>query len=93
MKEIWLKQAAERRSALGKGIENHESNDVLVPYPEIALAFPSNEPNPYSFDYPSIDQQSLLVWAEQNNLEARKAPEKTPEGEMNPPIRFIKKNT
>lgn len=60
----WINKSQEWRDELERALENHGGNDVVVPYENVALAFPSNEPSPRSFDYPLIDQKRLISWAE-----------------------------
>lgn len=72
-----------------KAIEEHGGDDVIIPYRDIALLFPSSEPHPDSFEYKSIDEKSFLKWAKDNSFSVNKTPEQAPKGaENSPPIRF-----
>ena len=62
--EKWTKEAQKWRDELGRKLEEYSGSDVVVPYENVALAFPSNDPHPYSFDYPLINQHGLKQWAE-----------------------------
>lgn len=81
------------KDALLQSIERYGGKDIIIPYWDVAWAFPSIEPHPDSFEYKLIDEKSFLKWAEANNFTVSKVPAKAPEGaKHSPPIRFQKKS-
>lgn len=56
-------QSVKWRSAMEQAIASKESDDIVISYQEVAMAFPSLEPNPRSFDHPLIDHSQLSNWA------------------------------
>lgn len=56
-------RAPEWRGELERKLAAHGGADVVAPYGQVAFAFPSPEPNPRSFDIPSIDSLQLKQWA------------------------------
>lgn len=60
----WINNSQEWRDELEKALENNGGNDVVTQYRNVALAFPSNEPSPCSFDYPLINPKRFISWAE-----------------------------
>lgn len=88
----WINKSQEWRNELERALENHGDNDVAVPYESVALAFPSNDPSPHSFDYPLIDQAHFIHWAESKGCKVQVAPEiATEEGTHRSRILFTKK--
>jgi hypothetical protein len=76
---------------LKRELDAHGGDDVVVPYGQVALAFPSSEPNPLSFDSPLIDHGQLRQWALSEGWLVRPAPEMAAEeSNGNPPVRFTK---
>jgi len=51
------------RESLREKLLSTCGNDFVVPYTQIARAFPSSEPNPRSFDDPLIDREAIQIWA------------------------------
>lgn len=93
MARIWFERSSDWRTALEESLKNHDGDDLLGSYREVAFAFPSEKPNEHSFEYPLIDKDALFAWAEKNNLTVKKAPEMATEKEKHhPPIRFIRKS-
>lgn len=90
--ERWRSNAPRWISALERGLNQRGENDLVVPYEQVALAFPSPEPNPLSFDSPLIEHNQLNQWASTQGWQIRSAPEMAPEGSdvSHPPVRFTK---
>lgn len=89
--ENWQKEAPRWISALADALTKHGEDDVVVPYGQVALAFPSSEPNPLSFDSPLIDHGQLRQWALTLGWKIRPAPEMAAKGSNgHPPVRFSK---
>jgi hypothetical protein len=88
----WINNSKEWQDELERAIEKHGGSDVVTQYTEVALAFPSNVPNPYSFDYPLIDKERLIHWAESKEWKVQFALEMAPEEDKHsPPVKFTKK--
>lgn len=88
----WINKSQERRDEFERALENHGGNDVVAPYENVALAFPSKDPSPHSFDYPLIDRERLIHWAESKGWKVEMAPEMaSDDGKHSPPVRFTKK--
>ena len=82
---------AKWRVELERAILAHGSNDVVVAYRQVALAFPSTQPNPRSFHDPLIDQDRLKKWAATLKWQVKLAPEMSdPDRDDLPLVRFIK---
>jgi hypothetical protein len=80
-------------AALERALRGRNSNDVLVPYAQAAMAFPSANPHPYTFDYPIIDGAAIKTWAESNGWNVSIAQEKAPMGQEHSfPIRLTKRS-
>ena len=76
---------------LERAIDSHGGNDVVVPYRQVALAFPSTQPNPRSFHDRLVDQDRLKKWAATRRWQVKLAPEMAqPDSDDLPPVRFIK---
>lgn len=87
----WQSHSPRWISALEDRLATHGGNDVVVAYEQIAMAFPSGEPNPHSFDSPLIDQDLLRQWALAQGWKIRFAPEMAPQGSSgHPPVRFTR---
>lgn len=88
----WIKNSPEWLDKLERWLEKQGGSDVVTQYTNVAFAFPSNDPNPYSFDYPLIDQKRFIPWAESMGWKVQLAPEMAPEEDRDrPPVRFTKK--
>ena len=86
-----LNRASSWLEALERGLGSHGGNDLIVPYAEVAMAFPSAEPNPLSFEAPLIDREKLRAWAEMHGWVVKPAPEARPQGDTgHPPVRFVR---
>jgi hypothetical protein len=67
-----------------------QPTDVLE-QSSLAALFASQEPNPFSFENPGLDTQSLENWARQNGFDVEMALDQTPDAEKNyPRVRFTK---
>ena len=87
----WKKNAPKWEKALNESLCNSKDKDIVTQYSNVALAFPSTQPNSYSFDYPTIDEVVMFEWAAANGWQVRMAPEMSPnEDGHNPPVRFTK---
>lgn len=79
------------QSELENQLAKQESNDIIVSYKDVAKAFPSTMPNPYSFNDPLIDHDLLIPWAKERVWDVKPAPECAEEGsKKTPPVRFTK---
>ena len=89
----WINNSQQWQDELEGVLTTHGGNDVVTQYTNVAFAFPSTKPNPYSFDYPLIDKDRLVEWADSKGWEVRFAPEMlSQEDKQNlPPVRFTKK--
>lgn len=88
----WNNNSQNWRDELERALEKYGANDVVTQYTNVAFAFPSNEPNPHFFDYPLIDQERFIHWAESNGWKVQMAPEMaSDESKHSPPVRFTKK--
>lgn len=89
--EKCIGESSQLQSKLEKQLARKESNDVITHYENVAQAFPSTTPNPYSFDIPRIDHDLLIPWAKARGWNVKLAPEGANEGSENmPPVRFIR---
>jgi len=85
----WEKDAPRWQTELENKLNEHGGTDVVTHYKSVALAFPSRTPHPSTFDYPSIDESSLLAWASDRGWKVQTAPEVAPgKDSTSPPIRF-----
>ena len=74
-----------------EAIKKHGGDDVVIPYRDIARLFPSVEPHPDSFEYKSVNKETLLQWATDNGFEVSILADQAPENAPNsPPFRFRK---
>ena len=88
----WINNSKKCQDKLEKALKQHGGTDIVIRYPDVAFCFPSNEPNPYSFDYPLIDHERFIQWAESNGWIVQLAPEIASEKDKHrPPVRFTKK--
>jgi glutamate/tyrosine decarboxylase-like PLP-dependent enzyme len=87
----WMNKSQEWKDKLERALNEHGGNDVVTEYTNVAFAFPSNEPNPYSFDYPLIDQDHFINWAKSKGWKVQLATENASEkSKHRPPVRFTK---
>jgi hypothetical protein len=87
----WIGNCQRWRDALQNKLEQHGGNDLVANYSDVAFAFPSKNPHPYSFDYPRIDDKTLLEWAESKGWKVQLAQEMATEKDKGaPPVRFTK---
>jgi hypothetical protein len=94
MNDVWIKEAPERLVALEKALKDSAHDDVVAPYSHVALAFPSSDPHPASFDFPLIDSAAIKAWAVREGWEVSIASEKgRSDQDHSFPIRFRKKET
>ena len=85
----WKVDAPRWRAAVTDALSRHQGNDLVVPYQQVASAFPASEPNPHFFDEPLIDRDALLAWAQANGWDVSTAPELAQDiHSPMPPIRF-----
>ena len=74
-----------------KIINSQSSIDIVVPYSQVANAFPSDDPHPYSFDEKLIDKDKLFQWGKENGWEIKAAPElQESDSPFAFPVRLIK---
>jgi len=87
----WRREAPRWLAALTDVLARCGKADVVVPYVQVALAFPSVEPNSVSFEYPLIELPRLRDWASRHGWKVRSAPEMAPkDSASHPPVRFTK---
>ena len=60
---IWISQAPARIAVLEQMLNSIQGVEVVIDYTAVALAFPSQEPHPNTFDYPIIKHEDLVPWA------------------------------
>ncbi|MBW2149759.1 MAG: hypothetical protein JRI22_22430 [Deltaproteobacteria bacterium] len=88
----WVNNSQEWQDILERELEKHGGSDVITEYTNVAFAFPSKDPNPHSFDFPLIDQERFIHWAESKGWKVQLAPELASEEDKHrPPVRFTKK--
>ena len=56
-------EASQWQAALEKKLKQEKSNQLQVPYGDVARAFPSQNPHPRTFDYNIIDDMTFIPWA------------------------------
>ena len=88
----WINNSQEWQDKLEKALEEHGGSDVVTEYKNVALAFPSNDPSPYSLDYPLIDEARFIHWAESKGWKVQLAPiMASDKKEHRAQVRFTKK--
>jgi hypothetical protein len=60
----WINDSQRWQNALQEKLNQHGGNDLVAAHSDIAFAFPSRDPHPYSFDLPRIDDVALLECVE-----------------------------
>jgi hypothetical protein len=91
MNQTWIHEAPDRLAALEQALAEQKTDDVVVSYADVALAFPSLDPHPRAFDYPQIDNIALKAWAASNGWTVQFAHEKAAEGQDHSfPVRFTR---
>ncbi len=89
MFDEWERNSTHWKTQLEVSLTNHEGEDLVTYYKNVALAFPSRSPHPSTFEYPMIDESSLKTWAHEHGWEVIKEPESEPGVDSSsPPIRF-----
>lgn len=58
-----IPEAPQYQAALEQKLEQEKSNQVTVPYGQVAKAFPSQSPHPGTFDFNIIDDMTFIPWA------------------------------
>lgn len=87
----WVNECQRWRNALQDKLEQHGGNDLVANHSDVAFAFPSRNPHPYSLDFPRIDDKALLEWAKSKGWKVQVAHELTTENDKGTaPIRFTK---
>lgn len=87
----WLERCGEWRADLLHKLKSDGGADLVVSYNDVALAFPTNETNPYCPELPLIDEGALFKFGDENGWRVRKAPEvMAEEAKMVPHIRFTR---
>lgn len=88
----WRQGSASWMLELGRALEVYGKNDVVVPYIQVALAFPSSDPNSLTFNSPKIDLDQLEHWASARDWQVRSATEMASIEETDyPPVRFTRR--
>ena len=59
-----MPEAPQWQAALEKKLEQEKSNQLTVPYGQVARAFPSQNPHPRTFDFNIINDMTFIPWAE-----------------------------
>lgn len=94
MNQDWKVEAPTWIAALERALKDRHTDDLLIPYAQVALAFPSSDPHPYTFEYPRIDDHAIRAWAEDNGWKIAFAAEKGAKGQEHSfPIRLTKKES
>ena len=87
----WINDSQRWLNALQDKLDRHRGTDIVAMHSDVAFAFPSRNPHPYSFDLPRIDDNALLEWAKSKGWKVLLAHELATEKENGvPPVRFIK---
>jgi hypothetical protein len=87
----WFNNSQQWREELEKQLGQHGGQDLVVIYSDMAFAFPSREPHPFSFDFPRIDEASLFSWAKSKGWKVRIAHDMTKEQDQRvTSVRFTK---
>lgn len=88
----WKNNSQKWQDELERALEKHGGSDVVTEYTNVAFAFPSKDPNPDSFDYPLIDRELFIHWAESKGWKVQLASEMASDKDKHrPPVRFTKK--
>lgn len=83
--------AREWRADIEEKLKSAESSDLLISYPDVAVAFPSSRSHPETFEHKCIDDESLRIWAKERGWVVTTAPESAADpNTLRPPIRFKK---
>lgn len=89
--KTWIDNAPEQRDQLAIALDKHGGNDLMVPYAQVALAFPSSNPHEASFDHPMIEDNMLKHWASEHGWRVQLATGNTGEADKySPPVRFTR---
>lgn len=87
----WINDCQRWRDALQDKLEQHGGTDLVAKHYDVAFAFPSRNPHPDSFDFPRIDDATLVEWAKSKGWKVQLAHEMTTEKDKGtPPVRFTK---
>lgn len=87
--EQLLSRAPSWRDELEAKLMAHGGDDLVAPYSQVALGFPSNQPNPRSFETPLIDSQQLQDWASTRGWHAQLTQDMEA-SDGYPPVHFTK---
>ncbi|WP_156774618.1 hypothetical protein ACN2MM_02460 [Alkalilimnicola ehrlichii MLHE-1] len=86
-------ESSQWRDALEAELKATDKTDLVIPYGQIAKAFPSSNPHPRTFEHPMIDDVSLRNWGSERGWCIDLASEILPEGSDSlPPVRFYKEH-
>lgn len=75
----WINDSQRWQKSLQEKLDQHDGTDLVSMYSDVAFAFPSRDPHPYSFDLPKIDDVALLKWAKSKGWKVQLAHELTAE--------------
>lgn len=79
------------REALAQQLLNTNKTDLVIPYGQVAKAFPSSNPHPRNLDHSIIDDVALRKWGSERGWRIDLAPEVLHEGSDSlPPVRFYR---
>lgn len=77
--------------ALERALSAHGGTSALAHYPHIAFAFPADDTNIHTGEYPLVDYRELKKWALSRGWRVLPAPERAHHGKRyTPPIRFTR---
>jgi len=81
----------EWKDSLAKALDDTDKNDLIIPYGQVAKAFPSLNAHQSTFDHSIIDDVALRNWGSDRGWQIDLAPEVLPEDSSAlPPVRFRK---
>jgi hypothetical protein len=77
------------RDALQESLSSTKFTELIVPYEQIAHAFPTAQFHLRTFDHKMIDDVALKEWCKERGWRVQLAPELLPqESELPPPVLF-----
>ena len=83
--------ANECREKLKQALADTEKTDLIIPYFQVAAAFPAASWHPRAFGQPTIDDLALKEWCEKLGWRVDLASELVSESSQTlPPVRFRK---
>lgn len=85
-----LPEAIQWQEALERKLKKASVNKLEVPYGQVARAFPSQNPDPETFDFSLIDDMTFIPWVEVRGWRAIVIPESSAGETSSPSILFTR---